>query len=40
MTVKMIADKEDGRAFGTQIVGMEGVAKRIDMIAPSLTKKD
>lgn len=37
ITVKMIGEKGSGRLLGTQIVGMEGAAKRIDIVATALT---
>jgi len=37
ITVKITAEKGSGRLLGAQIVGMEGAAKRIDIIATSLT---
>ncbi len=37
ITVKMIAEKQSGRLLGAQIVGMEGAAKRIDIVATALT---
>ena len=36
ITVKMYAEKRTGRLLGTQIVGMPGSAKRIDVIATAL----
>jgi NADPH-dependent 2,4-dienoyl-CoA reductase/sulfur reductase-like enzyme len=36
MTVKIIAEKGTGRLLGGQIVGKEGAAKRIDIIATAL----
>jgi NADPH-dependent 2,4-dienoyl-CoA reductase/sulfur reductase-like enzyme len=36
LTVKMIAERHTGRLLGTQIVGSEGSAKRIDTAATSL----
>ena len=35
--VKMIGEKKSGRLMGAQIVGMEGAAKRIDVVATALT---
>ena len=35
--VKMIGEKKTGRLLGAQIVGMEGAAKRIDIVATALT---
>ena len=37
ITVKMIAERGNGRLLGAQIVGMEGAAKRIDIVATALT---
>jgi NADPH-dependent 2,4-dienoyl-CoA reductase/sulfur reductase-like enzyme len=37
ITVKMIGEKGSGRLLGSQIVGMEGAAKRIDIVATALT---
>ncbi len=37
ITVKLIAESNSGRLLGAQIVGMEGAAKRIDIIATALT---
>ncbi len=37
ITVKLIGEKGSGRLLGAQIVGMEGAAKRIDIIATALT---
>ena len=37
ITVKMIGEKISGRLLGAQIVGMEGAAKRIDIVATALT---
>jgi len=37
ITVKMIAERISGRLLGAQIVGMEGAAKRIDIVATALT---
>lgn len=36
MSVKLIFDKTDGRIYGAQIVGYEGVDKRIDVIATAI----
>jgi NADPH-dependent 2,4-dienoyl-CoA reductase/sulfur reductase-like enzyme len=36
MTVKMIAERRTGRLLGAQIVGWEGSAKRIDVVATAL----
>ncbi len=37
ITVKLIGEKNSGRLLGAQIVGMEGAAKRIDVVATALT---
>lgn len=37
ITVKLIAEKNSGRLLGGQIIGEEGAAKRIDVIATALT---
>jgi NADPH-dependent 2,4-dienoyl-CoA reductase/sulfur reductase-like enzyme len=37
ITVKMIAERISGRLLGAQIVGVEGAAKRIDIVATALT---
>jgi NADPH-dependent 2,4-dienoyl-CoA reductase/sulfur reductase-like enzyme len=37
ITVKVLAEKGNGRLLGGQIVGVEGAAKRIDVIATALT---
>ncbi|MFC7791173.1 FAD-dependent oxidoreductase [Streptomyces cinereoruber] len=39
MTVKMLAERRTGRLLGTQIVGREGAAKRVDVAAVALTAK-
>ena len=36
---KLLADKKTGRLLGAQMVGKEGVVKRIDVIATALTVK-
>jgi NADPH-dependent 2,4-dienoyl-CoA reductase/sulfur reductase-like enzyme len=36
ITVKVLAERENGRLLGGQIVGMEGSAKRIDTVATAL----
>jgi hypothetical protein len=36
LTVKMVAERHTGRLLGTQIVGSEGSAKRIDTAATAL----
>ena len=35
--VKMLAEKRSGRVLGAQIVGQEGAAKRIDVLATAIT---
>tara|TARA_Y100000815_G_scaffold275382_1_gene313194 strand:+ start:2988 stop:4397 length:1410 start_codon:yes stop_codon:yes gene_type:complete len=37
ITVKLLAEKNSGRLLGGQIIGEEGAAKRIDVIATALT---
>jgi len=37
--VKMLLNKQDGRFLGAQILGEEGVAKRIDVLATALYNK-
>ncbi len=39
MVIKGIADKRDGRLLGVQIVGSEGVDKRIDVFVTAITFK-
>ncbi|WP_346885817.1 FAD-dependent oxidoreductase [Clostridium sp. UBA4395] len=39
MVIKAIADKETGRLLGVQIVGFEGVDKRIDVFVTAITFK-
>lgn len=39
MVIKGIADKESGRLLGVQIVGFEGVDKRIDVFVTAITFK-
>lgn len=39
MVIKGIADKQSGRLLGAQIVGSEGVDKRIDVFATAITFK-
>jgi len=39
MTIKLLFAPEDGRIFGAQAVGLDGVEKRIDVIAMALQKK-
>ncbi len=36
LTAKLIGDRESGRLLGAQMVGAEGVAKRIDILAAAL----
>jgi NADPH-dependent 2,4-dienoyl-CoA reductase/sulfur reductase-like enzyme len=36
ITVKVVADRTDGRLLGAQIVGREGAAKRIDVLATAI----
>jgi NADPH-dependent 2,4-dienoyl-CoA reductase/sulfur reductase-like enzyme len=36
MTVKLLADRSTGRLLGGQIVGREGAAKRVDVLAVAL----
>ena len=37
ITVKMVAERRTGRLLGAQIVGAEGAAKRIDVVATAVT---
>jgi NADPH-dependent 2,4-dienoyl-CoA reductase/sulfur reductase-like enzyme len=37
ITVKLLAEKRSGRVLGAQIVGREGAAKRIDVLATAIT---
>ena len=37
ITVKMLAERRSGRLLGAQIVGAEGAAKRIDVVATAVT---
>ncbi|MDD4081249.1 MAG: FAD-dependent oxidoreductase [Eubacteriales bacterium] len=37
MTIKAVADKESGQLLGAQIVGTDGVDKRIDVLATALS---
>jgi NADPH-dependent 2,4-dienoyl-CoA reductase/sulfur reductase-like enzyme len=37
ITVKLLAERRSGRVLGGQIVGTEGAAKRIDVIATAIT---
>ncbi len=39
MVIKAIADKKDGRLLGVQIVGFDGVDKRVDVFATLITYK-
>ena len=39
MTIKGVADKADGRLLGVQIVGGEGVDKRLDVFVTAMTYK-
>ena len=39
MVIKAVADKSDGRILGVQIVGFEGVDKRIDVFVTAITFK-
>jgi NADPH-dependent 2,4-dienoyl-CoA reductase/sulfur reductase-like enzyme len=39
ITVKMLAERRSGRLLGAQLVGMEGAAKRIDVLATALTAR-
>ena len=39
MVIKAIADKKDGRLLGVQIIGDEGVDKRIDVFVTAITYK-
>jgi NADPH-dependent 2,4-dienoyl-CoA reductase/sulfur reductase-like enzyme len=36
ITIKLVAEKRSGRLLGAQIVGEEGAAKRIDVLATAL----
>jgi CoA-dependent NAD(P)H sulfur oxidoreductase len=36
ITVRMLADRSDGRLLGAQLCGREGVAKRVDVVAAAL----
>ncbi|MDD2234627.1 MAG: FAD-dependent oxidoreductase [Desulfitobacteriaceae bacterium] len=40
MHIKLLFDPENGRILGAQIVGREGVDKRIDVLAAALRRKD
>ena len=37
MVIKAVADRESGRVLGAQIIGSEGVDKRIDVLAAAMT---
>ena len=37
ITVKMLAERRTGRLLGAQVVGAEGAAKRIDVVATAIT---
>jgi NADPH-dependent 2,4-dienoyl-CoA reductase/sulfur reductase-like enzyme len=37
ITVKLLAEKRSGRLLGAQLVGQEGAAKRVDVLATALT---
>jgi NADPH-dependent 2,4-dienoyl-CoA reductase/sulfur reductase-like enzyme len=39
MKVKLVAERRSGRVLGGQIVGLEGAAKRIDVIAVAVTAR-
>jgi NADPH-dependent 2,4-dienoyl-CoA reductase/sulfur reductase-like enzyme len=39
LTVKMLAECRSGRVLGCQIVGEEGAAKRIDVVATAITAR-
>jgi rhodanese-related sulfurtransferase len=36
MTVKLVADRKDGRLLGAQVVGAKGVDKRVDVLATAI----
>ena len=36
MTVKVLFERESGRILGAQIVGQDGVDKRIDVLATAI----
>ena len=38
ITVKMLAERGSGRLLGAQLVGQEGAAKRIDVVATAITR--
>lgn len=37
IVVKMLAERGSGRVLGAQLVGIEGAAKRIDVVATAIT---
>ncbi|HZJ98714.1 MAG TPA: FAD-dependent oxidoreductase [Tissierellaceae bacterium] len=37
ITIKIIADKKDGRLLGAQVIGYEGVDKRLDVLVAAIT---
>ncbi|MCH2991132.1 dehydrogenase, partial [Listeria monocytogenes] len=37
LTIKALADKSSGRILGAQIIGEQGVDKRIDVIATAIS---
>jgi NADPH-dependent 2,4-dienoyl-CoA reductase/sulfur reductase-like enzyme len=39
ITVKLLAERGDGRVLGAQVVGAEGAAKRIDVLATAITAR-
>jgi NADPH-dependent 2,4-dienoyl-CoA reductase/sulfur reductase-like enzyme len=39
ITIKLMAERETGRILGGQIIGHEGAAKRIDVLATALTAR-
>ncbi|NQV43233.1 MAG: CoA-disulfide reductase [Candidatus Marinimicrobia bacterium] len=39
MSIKLIVEKGTGRVLGAQMVGQEGVAKRLDVLATAITAK-
>ncbi|MBC1765918.1 FAD-dependent oxidoreductase [Listeria seeligeri] len=39
LTIKALADKKSGRILGSQIIGVNGVDKRIDILATAITFK-
>lgn len=40
MTIKIVFDPQDGRLLGSQIVGFDGVDKRIDMMAHTIKHRE